>query len=53
MMVLYNVVFYKGKLYLSVYRFAQLIKDKGGLFGETLLESKDGTLLAPSNEAMQ
>jgi hypothetical protein len=34
-------------------RFAQLIKDKGGLFGETLLESKDGTLLAPSNEAMQ
>jgi hypothetical protein len=35
------------------FRFAQLIKDKGGLFGETLLESKDGTLLAPSNEAMQ
>ena len=30
-----------------------LVKDKGGSFGEALLESKDGTLLAPSNEAMR
>ena len=32
-------------------RYAKLIRDKGGKFGEALLESKDGTLLAPSNEA--
>jgi len=36
-----------------LYSFAQMIKDKGGRFGETLLESKDGTLLAPSNEAFR
>lgn len=36
-----------------LYQFAQLVRDKGGLFGEMLLESKDGTLLAPSNEAFQ
>ena len=26
------------------------MRDKGGTFSEALLESKDGTLLAPSNE---
>jgi len=36
-----------------LYEFASLIKDKGGLFGEMLLESKDGTLLAPTNEAFR
>ena len=36
-----------------LHSFARLIKDKGGAFGEALLESKDGTLLAPSNEAFQ
>ena len=29
------------------------MRDKGGAFSEALLESKDGTLLAPSNEAMR
>uniref|UniRef100_A0A0K2UEZ8 Fasciclin1like [Megachile rotundata] n=1 Tax=Lepeophtheirus salmonis TaxID=72036 RepID=A0A0K2UEZ8_LEPSM len=33
-------------------RFADLIRDKGGLFAQTLLEAKDGTLLIPNNEAM-
>ena len=36
-----------------LFEFAQLIKDKGGRFGEALLESKDGSLLAPSNEAFR
>merc|ERR1712088_250295 len=36
-----------------LHSFAMLMKDKGGTFGEALLESKDGTLLAPSNEAMR
>jgi len=36
-----------------LHEFAMLVKDKGGSFGEALLESKDGTLLAPSNEAMR
>ena len=36
-----------------LHEFAQLVRDKGGAFGEALLESKDGTLLAPSNEAMR
>ena len=35
-----------------LHSFAMLMKDKGGSFGEALLESKDGTLLAPSNEAL-
>ena len=35
-----------------VSQFARLVRDKGGAFSEALLESKDGTLLAPSNEAM-
>ncbi len=34
-------------------RFAALIRDKGGLFAEALLEAKDGTLLAPSDEAFE
>ena len=34
-------------------KFAALIRDKGGLFAEALLEAKEGTLLAPSNEAME
>ena len=33
--------------------FARLVRDKGGKFAEALLEAKDGTLLVPSNEAMQ
>ena len=36
-----------------LYQFSRMIRDKGGSFGETLLESKDGTLLAPSNEAFR
>ena len=32
-------------------RFAALLRDKGGLFAETILEAKRGTLLAPSDEA--
>ena len=36
-----------------LHSFAMLMKDKGGAFGEDLLESKDGTLLAPSNEALK
>ena len=32
--------------------FAALLRDKGGAFAEALLEAKDGTFLAPSNEAM-
>ena len=40
-------------LRLRLHEFAMLVKDKGGSFGEALLESKDGTLLAPSNEAMR
>ena len=31
-------------------KFASLLRDKGGLFSEALLEAKEGTLLAPSNE---
>ncbi len=34
-------------------RFAALVRDKGGLFSEALLEAKDGTLLAPSDEAFE
>ena len=34
-------------------KFAKLLRDKGGLFSEALLEAKDGTLLAPSNEAIE
>ena len=33
--------------------FAALLRDKGGLFAEALLEAKDGTVLAPSNKAME
>lgn len=33
--------------------FAKLLRDKGGLFMEAILEAKDGTILAPSNEAME
>jgi len=36
-----------------LYRFAQLIEDKGGDFKDTLIEAKSGTLLAPSNEAFR
>jgi len=51
---LYDYVMEEGKDRKNrLYSFAQMIKDKGGRFGETLLESKDGTLLAPSNEAFQ
>jgi len=31
--------------------FARLMRDKGGLFAQALVEAKEGTLLAPSNEA--
>lgn len=31
--------------------FSKMLRDKGGLFAEALLEAKDGTLLAPSDEA--
>ena len=34
-------------------RFARLLRDKGGLFAEALLEAKEGTILAPSDEAME
>lgn len=34
-------------------KFARLLRDKGGLFAEALLEAKQGTLLAPSNEALE
>ena len=34
-------------------KFSKLIRDKGGLFAEALLEAKDGTLLVPSNSAME
>jgi len=34
-------------------QFARLLRDKGGLFSEALLEAKDGTLLAPSNAAFE
>ena len=51
---LYDYVMEEGKDRNNrLYSFAQLIKDKGGRFGEALLESKDGTLLAPSNEAFR
>jgi len=33
--------------------FARLVRDKGGKFADALLEAKDGTLLVPSNEAME
>ena len=36
-----------------LHEFSKLVRDKGGAFSEALLESKDGTLLAPSNEAMR
>jgi len=36
-----------------LYRFAQLVRGKGGLFNQTILEARDGTLLAPSNEAFR
>ena len=51
---LYDYVMEEGKDRNNrLYSFAQMIKDKGGTFGEALLESKDGTLLAPSNEAFR
>ena len=34
-------------------QFSRLLRDKGGLFAEALLEAKDGTLLAPSDEAFE
>ena len=34
-------------------KFARLLRDKGGLFAEALLEAKEGTILAPSDEAME
>ena len=34
-------------------RFAKLLRDKGGKFAEALLEAKDGTVLAPSDEAFE
>ena len=33
--------------------FSKLLRDKGGLFAEALLEAKDGTLFAPSDEALE
>lgn len=33
--------------------FAKLLRDKGGKFAEALLEAKEGTILAPSNEAFE
>jgi len=51
---LYDYVMEEGKDRNNrLYSFAQMIRDKGGSFGEALLESKDGTLLAPSNEAFR
>ena len=34
-------------------KFAKLLRDKGGLFAEAILEAKHGTLLAPSDEAFE
>ena len=34
-------------------KFAKLLRDKGGKFAEALLEAKEGTILAPSNEALE
>ena len=34
-------------------KFARLLRDKGGLFAEALLEAKEGTLFAPSDDAME
>lgn len=34
-------------------RFARLLRDKGGLFSEALFEAKEGTLFAPSDEALE
>ena len=30
-----------------------MLRDKGGLFAEALLEAKDGTVFAPSNVALE
>jgi len=51
---LYDYVMQEGATRSNrLYEFAQLVRDKGGLFGEMLLESKEGTLLAPTNEAFR
>jgi len=51
---LYDYVMQEGSSRSNrLYEFAQLVRDKGGLFGEMLLESKEGTLLAPTNEAFR
>ena len=51
---LYDYVMQEGSSKSNrLYQFAQLVRDKGGLFGEMLLESKQGTLLAPTNEAFR
>ena len=51
---LYDYVMQEGSTKSNrLYEFAQLVRDKGGLFGEMLLESKQGTLLAPTNEAFR
>jgi len=51
---LYDYVMQEGSSKSNrLYEFAQLVRDKGGLFGEMLLESKAGTLLAPTNEAFR
>ena len=34
-------------------KFAKLLRDKGGKFAEALFEAKDGTILAPSDEAFE
>ncbi len=34
-------------------KFARLLRDKGGKFAEALLEAKEGTVLAPSDEAFE
>ena len=34
-------------------KFAKLLRDKGGKFAEALLEAKEGTVLAPSDEAFE
>ncbi len=34
-------------------KFSRLLRDKGGLFAEALLEAKEGTLFAPSDAAME
>lgn len=34
-------------------KFAKLLRDKGGKFAEALLEAKEGTILAPSDEAFE